>query len=166
MRRVGGFFIRRKIDKGSEKDLIYRAVLHSVRGPFTFYSLQFVFCFRNVWINFQNVYSSLLFNSEHCCSTTSKWRFAYFQTPLNTVLLKPFQHALFVLVSYVVLPTWTRALTLAKIVLNWGSFAVDIIDWINWHINCSLDPEKNFWLRIGWRRSLRKGLVWTKGKVH
>nr|CAB3250448.1 glycerol-3-phosphate acyltransferase 1, mitochondrial-like [Phallusia mammillata] len=29
MRRVGGFFIRRKIDRGNEKDYIYRAVLNS-----------------------------------------------------------------------------------------------------------------------------------------
>ena len=31
MRKLGGFFIRRKIDPDGDKDILYRALLHSVR---------------------------------------------------------------------------------------------------------------------------------------
>ena len=37
MRGLGGFFIRRKLDRSGKKDHLYRAVLHTVRQIFHVY---------------------------------------------------------------------------------------------------------------------------------
>ena len=59
MRRVGGFFIRRKIDDGNDKDYVYRAVLHSVRAQMIMFN------------------PKILSNAIKCCAAVLCELFAY-----------------------------------------------------------------------------------------